>query len=99
MILFLLLLIILLLLFLLNRQVIERQSLNGSVRETVLNQEINNCQGLAIDWMARNLYWADEGLSRIYVARLSNVTQRKILVHGVFFHPRSLVLNPQKGYF
>lgn len=79
------------------RYVIERQSLNGTVRELVIDSDVSNCEGLAIDWMSRNIYWTDEGLSRIYVARLSNTTQRKILIHDIMFHPRSIVLDPKKG--
>lgn len=79
------------------RYVIERQSLNGTVRELVIDTDVNNCEGLAIDWMSRNIYWTDEGLARIYVAKLTNTTQRKILIHDVMFHPRSIVLDPKKG--
>lgn len=81
-----------------QRYVIEREKFDGSIRETVLDTRINNCEGLAIDWMARNIYWTDEGLSQINVAKLSNVTQRKLLVHGDMFHPRAIALDPKRGY-
>ncbi|XP_044727187.1 prolow-density lipoprotein receptor-related protein 1 isoform X2 [Chrysoperla carnea] len=80
-----------------KRYVIERLKVDGSVREVVLSNRINNCAGLAIDWMARNIYWTDELLSQINVAKLSNVTQRKLLVHGSNFHPRSIILDPKRG--
>lgn len=79
------------------RYVIERRSLNGTIRESVIDSDVTNCEGLAIDWMSRNIYWTDEGLARIYVASLSNTTQRKILIDGPMFHPRSIVLDPRKG--
>jgi integrin beta 2 len=77
--------------------VIERQKIDGSVREVVLDQSINNCEGLAIDWMGRNLYWTDEGLMTISVARLDNVSMRRLLVYGNMFHPRAIVVDPKRG--
>lgn len=79
------------------RYVIERQSLDGKKRELVIDTDVNSCEGLAIDWMGRNIYWTDEGLARIYVASLKNTTQRRILVHGIKFHPRSIALDPANG--
>jgi hypothetical protein len=70
---------------------------DGSVREKVLEQGINNCEGLAVDWMGRNLYWTDEGLMSISVARLDNVAMKKLLVFGNMFHPRAIVVDPKRG--
>lgn len=43
-----------------NRFVIERQSLNGRKKEQVVTSAVLNVEGLAVDWMGRNIYWTDE---------------------------------------
>lgn len=42
------------------RFVIERRSLNGTIREPVVTSAVFNIEGLAVDWMGRNIYWTDE---------------------------------------
>ncbi len=81
-----------------QRFVIERQTINGSKREVYLDKGLNNCEGLAIDWMGRNLYWTDEGLLSVFVARLDNSEIKKRLVHGNMSHPRAIVVDPKRGY-
>ena len=43
--------------------------------------------GMAIDWIARNLYWTDTGRDYIAVSRL-NGTSRKILIETGVDEPR-----------
>lgn len=76
---------------------IARHKIDGSKRETVIEKRLNNCEGLAVDWMGRNLYWTDEGLSTISVASLENVEHRKTIIHDNMFHPRAIVLDPKMG--
>lgn len=59
---------------------------------------ISNCEGLAIDWMAGNLYWSDEGLLTINVARLDNPRQRKVVAESNMSHPRAVAVHPKIGY-
>ena len=80
-----------------RRHLIERQNFEGTIREKVIDIRIRNCYGLAIDWIGKNLYWSDESLAQISVAKLSNTTQRKILVQRSSFYPKAIVLNPRKG--
>lgn len=42
-----------------------------------MSAEVFNPDGIAVDWVARNLYWTDTGPDRIEVARL-NGTARKV---------------------
>ncbi|XP_067123645.1 low-density lipoprotein receptor-related protein 1 isoform X3 [Centruroides vittatus] len=81
-----------------QRFIIEKQKIDGSEREIYLDEGLNNCVGLAVDWMGRNLYWTDEGLLAIFVARLSNSTIRKRIVHLNMSHPRAIVVDPKRGY-
>ena len=39
--------------------------------------EVEHPDGVAVDWVARNLYWTDTGTDRIEVARLTG-TFRKV---------------------
>uniref|UniRef100_A0A3B4B5F1 Low density lipoprotein receptor-related protein 2b n=1 Tax=Periophthalmus magnuspinnatus TaxID=409849 RepID=A0A3B4B5F1_9GOBI len=52
-----------------NRRVIERMSFNGSNREVVVNGVLHG-EGLAVDWVARKLYWVDSFLDCLKVSEL-----------------------------
>ncbi|XP_035227303.1 prolow-density lipoprotein receptor-related protein 1-like isoform X2 [Stegodyphus dumicola] len=80
-----------------QRYVIERQKIDGTQREVFLEKGLNNCQGLAIDWMGRNLYWTDEGLLAIYVAKLDDSSVKKRLIYDNMAHPKAIVVDPKRG--
>lgn len=48
--------------------------------------------------MGNNIYWTDEGLKTISVARLDNTTIRRTLVNSNSSHMRAIVLDPRQGY-
>jgi len=77
------------------RLTIERQKLDGTGREILLEQGLDSCQGLAIDWMGGNIYWTDEGRGAISVAQLANATKRRMLISVP--HPRSIAVDPKRG--
>ena len=52
--------------------------------------------GVAVDWIARNLYWTDQGTKRIEVSRL-NGTSRLVLVADDLEEPRAITLDPVTG--
>ncbi|XP_023239238.1 low-density lipoprotein receptor-related protein 6-like [Centruroides sculpturatus] len=76
---------------------IRRAYLNGSEQEDLITTEVHHPDGIAIDWIARNLYWTDTGTDRIEVSRL-NGTSRKILITENLDEPRAIVLDPVEGY-
>lgn len=80
------------------RYTIGRQKVDGSKKETVVDRGVNNCEGMAIDWMGRNLYWTDESLNSINVMSLNNNSYRRTILQHSFFHPRAIVLEPKKGW-
>lgn len=54
-------------------------------------------EGLAVDWIGGNLYWAESKLDQIEVARLDGVF-RRTLIAGDIESPRAIVLDPRDGY-
>lgn len=62
-----------------------------------MESEIEHPDGIAIDWIAQNLYWTDTGTDRIEVARL-NGTSRKVLISDELDQPRAICLHPVAGF-
>lgn len=58
---------------------------------------LNSVEGLAVDWVAGNVYWTDSGYSTIEVARLDG-EHRYVLIFNGLDQPRSIVVHPLKGY-
>lgn len=58
-----------------------------------------NPDGLAVDWIAKNLYWCDKGHDTIEVSRLDGKF-KKVLINDkeLLQEPRSIVLDPTRGY-
>lgn len=77
-------------------QTISRAFMNGSGVEAVIEFGLDYPEGMAVDWMGRNIYWADTGTNRIEVARLDG-QYRQVLVCKDLDNPRSLALDPAKG--
>lgn len=40
----------------------RRANLNGTGLETVVSENLETTDGLAVDWMANNLFWTDTGI-------------------------------------
>lgn len=54
-------------------------------------------RGLAVDWVAGNLYWTDSGRDVIEVAQISG-QHRKTLISGMIDEPYAIAVDPQRGY-
>ena len=52
--------------------------------------------GIAVDWMAGNIYWADAGHDHIMVARIDGRDQKTIISAGLD-EPRGLAVHPHFG--
>ena len=62
--------------------------INASIREVLFSKNLTLPFGLAIDYLRRKLYWADEGIGRIEYSPLSISRQgRTILVLKLNFKP------------
>ena len=51
-------------------------------------------EGIAIDWVARNLYWTDSGKRVLEVASLDNPNLRRVLVDTQVRNPRGIAIDP-----
>lgn len=58
--------------------------------------ELDNVEGISVDWIGKNLYWTNDGYRKtISVARLERASQtRKTLLEGNMSHPRAIVVDP-----
>ena len=70
--------------------------MNGSSLDHIVEFGLEFPEGMAVDWVAHNIYWADTGTRRIEVARLDG-SSRKVLVWKNLENPRSIALHPSEG--
>uniref|UniRef100_A0A493T8W4 LDL receptor related protein 1 n=1 Tax=Anas platyrhynchos platyrhynchos TaxID=8840 RepID=A0A493T8W4_ANAPP len=66
---------------------------NGGV---VIQYGLATPEGLAVDWIAGNIYWVESNLDQIEVAKLDG-TMRTTLLAGDIEHPRAIALDPRYG--
>ena len=64
---------------------------NGSEVE-VLAKNVINPDGVAVDWIGRNLYWTDAGTNKIEVSRLDGSFRTSLVTVNVGF-PRAIILD------
>ena len=82
---------------------IKRIPVRGKTRnvEDVISLGLRRPEGLAVDWVARKLYWtapgdSDEQTSTIEVANLDG-TNRKVLFWKKLGRPRAIAVDPLYG--
>jgi low density lipoprotein-related protein 2 len=61
--------------------------------EAIIKNGVDLVEGLAYDWVGKNLYWLDSRLNSIEVSKI-NGTHRMILVNANISQPRGLTLDP-----
>ena len=76
---------------------ISRAFLNGSDCEHLIIVDLEYPDGIAVDWIAENLYWTDSRKHKIEVSRLDG-QHRRTLIYKDIWEPRSLTLDPVNGY-
>lgn len=82
---------------------ISRAYMNGSSVEHVIEFGLDYPEGMAVDWMGHNIYWADTGTNRIEVAQLDGQYRQVLVCKDLdnprsLDSPRSLALDPANGY-
>ncbi|XP_078048195.1 nidogen isoform X3 [Augochlora pura] len=69
-------------------------SYNGSA-ETFL-PKVSSPEGVAVDWVSRNIFWTDSGNATVEVANLET-KKRKVLVSDGLVNPRGIAVHPFRG--
>uniref|UniRef100_A0A3B4APF0 EGF-like domain-containing protein n=1 Tax=Periophthalmus magnuspinnatus TaxID=409849 RepID=A0A3B4APF0_9GOBI len=77
-----------------NNQRHRRQS-EGRITNLQI-KELKMPRGIAVDWVAGNIYWTDSGRDVIEVAQMSG-QNCKTLISGMIDEPYAIVVNPQRG--
>ncbi|CAD5125848.1 DgyrCDS14047 [Dimorphilus gyrociliatus] len=80
-----------------KRYVSTNSSSSERKKTVVLDEDLGTIEGLAVDWMANNIYWTDSEKNRIEVAKTDG-TLRKVLIHRRIFDPKDIVLDLDDGY-
>ncbi|UMM10088.1 hypothetical protein L5515_000020 [Caenorhabditis briggsae] len=70
---------------------------NGTNATVFISDGLDITEGIALDWVGRNLYWVDSSLNTIEVANLEDPKQRTLLVHQNISQPRGIAVDPRKG--
>uniref|UniRef100_A0A8C3UGF2 EGF-like domain-containing protein n=1 Tax=Catharus ustulatus TaxID=91951 RepID=A0A8C3UGF2_CATUS len=73
--------------------VVEDKIYRGNF-EVVIQYGLATPEGLAVDWIAGNIYWVESNLDQIEVAKLDG-TMRTTLLAGDIEHPRAIALDPR----
>lgn len=79
------------------QDVIYRVHRNGTSREIVLASQNEGVEGLAVDWVSKNLYYIDSRKGTLNVLSTRNVTYRRTLLKNLK-RPRAIVIHPNKGF-
>lgn len=72
----------------------EVRNYNNNNNTTIA--DIGSPEGLAIDWVSRNIYWTDSTKDTIEVANLETKL-RKTLFDTKLVNPRGIAVHPQRG--
>ena len=79
-----------------TNKLIRRADINGKNVENFLKESLMFPEGLAVDWVSRNIYWTDAGLDTIEVANMDHKT-RHTLFEGELESPRGIAVHPGMG--
>ncbi|CAG5124313.1 unnamed protein product, partial [Candidula unifasciata] len=72
-------------------------NLETNKSKVIIEDDISMPDGLAVDWVHKNIYLSDTGLDKIEVARIDG-TYRKTLINENLDEPKALVLDPSSGW-
>lgn len=73
-----------------------RAFINGSDPQKIIDLGLASPEGIAVDWSALNIYWADPATNRIEVSRLTG-SSRRVLIWKNVDEPHSIALDPSEG--
>jgi len=70
---------------------------DNQLKETIHSSTVQSPDGLAVDWISKNLYWCDKMKDTIEVSKLNGL-YRKVIIKDNLQEPRAIVLNPYEGF-
>ncbi|XP_059416188.1 low-density lipoprotein receptor-related protein 8-like isoform X6 [Carassius carassius] len=70
---------------------------DASQQITLIDTALHSPEGLAVDWVHKNIYWTDSGHKTISVAT-GDGKKRKVLIHTELGEPRAIVVDPRQGF-
>ncbi|XP_078415556.1 very low-density lipoprotein receptor-like [Cetorhinus maximus] len=70
---------------------------NGTAGQSVLAKDLSIPVGIAVDWIYKHIYWADQGTKTISVATLDG-SRRTILFDTNLTEPTSVAVDPLSGF-
>jgi sugar lactone lactonase YvrE len=79
-----------------NQPQILRSFLNGTQLEVIVREGIVSPEGIAVDWIGRNLYFSDQVHDKIFVSTLTGQYMKTIVTENLN-EPRALVVVPEEG--
>ena len=68
--------------------------------QTIVRENLDSIEGMALDWMAGNLFWVDAGTTsrqKIEMARDDGSHRRTVVNSTQLDKPRAIALYPQHG--
>lgn len=76
---------------------IDTVAINNITKHTVLKKMDRRVDGLAFDWMSRNLYFTMSELGIVGVMKADDVAISKTLIHNTLYYPTLISLDPKGG--
>ncbi|KAL6458078.1 hypothetical protein MHYP_G00333080 [Metynnis hypsauchen] len=70
---------------------------NSSEQTTLIDTALHSPEGIAVDWVHKNIYWTDSGHKTISVAT-SDGKKRKVLINTELSEPRAIAVDPRQGF-
>ena len=76
-----------------KRKQIRRGFVDGRFSQEIISRDLGTVEGIAIDWVARKLYWTDSLASTIEIAGLRGENRKKLITKDLS-NPRAIVVHP-----
>lgn len=70
---------------------------SDSSQQVTLIDSLHSPEGLAVDWVHKNIYWTDSGNKSISVAT-GDGRKRKVLITTDLSEPRAIAVDPHQGW-
>ncbi len=76
---------------------IKSATMDGTDVKTIVKLRRSSPDGMAVDWVGRNLYFCEASETAIYVSRLNGFALKKLITGPSLQEPRGMVVYPQEG--